>query len=179
MTPKSQIIAAIQKAVQDHYAGMAGAPAPAVIAAEAQSQAYVFEIGTLVVNQNPYGTVADLDLPTVYPDTTGETRRIRRTGVLRDKHAGDPLSPTSPIPGGTDLPLFYEELKSLEDDHLTEVQGSTSNDELSEIDKYHHNIVKVLRLRYGIKNRLVKTGPAAGNATDGYVLIAYSGGDGH
>ena len=177
MSLHDEILTAIEQTVEAHFKGN-----PLVnreqVEAEKRAQQYTFEIGTLVVKQNPYATAVDLEYPTLYPEGTGETRRIRKAGVLREYHAENPLPLNAPIPGGTAFPFLYEEKQSLYDDGLyedvlPEEPGPPGQDSYTAVGKYLHNVIKMVRLRYAMKNR---TGPN-GKLSKGWVLVLYSGGD--
>ena len=177
MALHDEILSAIEHAVQAHFEGNPIVD-QARIDEEKRVQRYAFEIGTLVVNQNPYAAPTDLELPTIYPEGIGETRRIRKAGVLRNYHAEDPLPIGAPIPGGTSFPFLYEDRESLYDDGLEadvlpEQPGLTRNDSYTRVGKYLHNVIKMVRLRYAMKNR---TGPN-GKYSKAWVLVLYSGGD--
>jgi hypothetical protein len=177
MALHAEILAAIENAVQAHFEGD-----PLVnqeqIEAEKRAQQYTFEIGTLVVKQNPYAAPVDLEYPTIYPEGTGETRRIRKAGVLREYHSEDPLPIGASIPAGTAFPFLYEDKESLYDDAmdadvLPEEAGPSDRDSYTRVRGYPHNVIKMVRLRYAMKNRLAPNG----KSSKAWVLILYSGGD--
>jgi hypothetical protein len=177
MTLHDEILTAIESTVEAHFKGNPLVN-PEQIEAEKRAQQYTFEIGTLVVKQNPYAAAVDLEYPTLYPEGTGETRRIRKAGVLREYHAENPLPLEASIPGGTAFPFLYEDKESLYDDGLDgdvlpEEPGLPTRDSYTRVGKYLHNVIKMVRLRYAMKNR---TGPN-GKPSKGWVLVLYSGGD--
>jgi hypothetical protein len=177
MALKDDILACIRQTVADFHQSDQP-PNPDLVKAEQLLYQQIFNLGFMIIDQNPYSAPLDLDLPTIYPVEKGETRRIRRLGVLKDMFSAQHLDETEPIPGGSEFPAFYPNLKSLEDDGVhEEPDPDKSHDDVTKVDKYVHNIIKVLRMRYGIKNRPETSGPDAGKPSEGYILIVYSGGD--
>jgi hypothetical protein len=177
MTLHDEILNAIEDAVEAHFKGDPLASREQIEAAK-RAQQYTFEIGTLVVKQNPYADAVDLEYPTLFPEGTGETRRIRKTGVLRQYHAENPLPLDAPIPGGTAFAFLYEDRASLYDDAMDEAAlpeepGPPGRDSYTGVGKYLHNVIKMVRLRYAMKNRP----DSKGKPSMGWVIVLYSGGD--
>ena len=177
MALHDEILTAIEDAVQAHYEGNPDFD-QAKVDAQKAIQRYTFELGTLVVKQNPYVSAENLAFPTLYPEANGETRRIRKVGVLRDRHSENPLTPEESIPGGIAFPFAYENKASLHDDGLDEdvlpeEQGPTAGDSMTAVGKYIHNIIKIVRVRYAMKDR---KGPN-GKDSKAWMLVMYSGGD--
>jgi hypothetical protein len=136
-----------------------------------------YELGEYIVDQNPYAPCNKLDLPEIPTDASVETRRIRKTGVLRDRTSFNHLAPAEQIPAGQIFDFIYPKLTSLEDDEFdttsSEDQGSTAGDSPNHMDIYRHNVVKLMRFRYNLLNRSddgVHFRPA-------FLLVLYSGGD--
>ena len=71
MSLHDEILTAIEQTVEAHFKGNALVNREQV-EAEKQAQQYTFEIGTLVVKQNPYAAAVDLEYPTQYPEGTGK-----------------------------------------------------------------------------------------------------------
>src|SRR4051794_22165765 len=98
MALKDEIIVAIRQAVTDHFQNEAATPEQ--VEAQRNLNEYLYRLGFLAIEQNPYAPMSELEIPTRIPVEDGETRRIRRIGPLADKHAGNPLGENGSIPGG-------------------------------------------------------------------------------
>jgi hypothetical protein len=180
MALKDAVLQGIASAVTTFYQNANPPLTPAQLAKEIQVQQYKFEFGNLVVDQNPYAKPDDLEPPTRFPTGTGETRLIRRAGLLREHHADDPLPVNRPIPGGPVYRFTYENLASLDDLlDATEVPGGMGGDDLNKVGDYAHHIVKAVRIRYRIKTRKFINGPLQGQPHIAHVIILYSGGETH
>jgi hypothetical protein len=152
--------------------------------ADDQEQSYA--LGEYIVNQNPYSFPFQLDLPKIPTDPQVETRRIRKTGVLRHQHAySPPANPQLPsneaIPGGFVFEFVYPDLLSLNDVETDlgdpDPDADTSNDLLNKKKVYQHNIVKIVRFRYSLLNRTMPVGGQQ-HPSPAYLLVMYSGADG-
>ena len=167
---------AIVTAVQSYFREVAPETPPAFVAHVATCEQDSYELGEYIVEQNPYATCADLDLPDIPPGASVETRRVRKTGVLRDRTSFFPLPPTDQIPAGQVFDFIYPKLASLQDNELdttgSQTQGSTGGDSPNHMDIYRHNVIKMIRFRYNLRNRV-----EGGHHRPAYMLVLYSGGD--
>lgn len=150
--------------------------------------AYGTAPGAFIIEQNPYAAWEDIDFPNLPLDPRGENPWVRRSGVLRDKNALDPLEEKEPIPGGIVVNFSYGGAPELED---RVPFRKPPGDVLPDPDKpapdrtkfYPHNIVKAVRLRYTVLDRRYKPSSpfvqteGGRDRQTGYILIMYSGND--
>lgn len=164
----------------------AGRPlAPVTVPKVVATVLSTYDLGDYIIDQNPYAFPNQLDLPAIPSDPVSETRRVRKTGVLRDNHAYSPpanpqLPTTSPVPGGFVFDFVYPDLPSLDDGDGTtpgETPVGASGGDAGSLNKkevYPHNVIKIIRFRYNTTNR---DDPTTGIAPPAYLLVMYSGGD--
>jgi len=166
----------------------------------ADHAAYESSLGAFIVEQNPYASWEDIDFPGLPLDPNGENRWVRRSGVLADYNALNPLPPDKPIPGGIVVNFSYIDWPELKDYRDDEHPGQMPPAEVFIKPKadvelasrpvpfknrfYPHNVVKAVRLRYTVfDRRYAKSGTEVtedGLARDkqiSYIMILYSGGD--
>jgi len=162
--------------------------------------AYETSLGAFIVEQNPYGSWDDLDFPGLPLAPNGENPWVRRSGVLADYNALNPLPPDKAIPGGIIVNFSYIDWPELQDynhnDHPGEIPPAeafikpeaevelTTRPVPFQNRFYPHNVVKAVRLRYTVFDRRYgKSGHEVANdglARDkqiSYIVILYSGGD--
>jgi hypothetical protein len=168
---------------------------------------YETALGGFIIEQNPYATWEHLVFPNLPMNPDGENQWVRKSGVLAENHAGRPLAPDKPIPGGMVVNFSYADWEYLRDTEGREgitvpLPGAASSSEpdplpapASDPEKpkgdlppdfttfYPHNIVKSVRLKYRYLDRLY---PPTGEVAEaqgkrdvhtGYILILYSGSD--
>jgi len=157
----------------------------------AGSTAYETSLGSFIIEQNPYASWENIDFPNLPLDPHDENPWVRRSGVLRDNNALNPLRANEPIPGGTIVNFSYVNDPDLQDDgtfvkppgDLPKDPNKPPKPAPDRTDFYPHNIVKAVRLRYSVFDRrfgkLSSFADTEGrDRQTGYILILYSGSDG-
>jgi hypothetical protein len=156
-------------------------------------------LGAFIVEQNPYASWENIDFPNLPLDPNGENPWVRRSGVLADHNALNPLSEDLPIPGGIVVNFSYVDWPELQsynpNDHprgqLPPPEAFVKPEAEVELTTrpvpfnnrfYPHNIVKAVRLRYTVFDRRYKRSSDQSGATGrdkqiGFILVLYSGGD--
>lgn len=166
----------------------------------ANQLSYETALGSFIIEQNPYASWDGIDFPSLPLSPNGENPWVRRSGVLADCNALNPLSPDKPIPGGIVVNFSYVDWPELRDynqnDHPAETPPAEAfikpEAEVELTTKpvpfksrfYPHNVVKAVRLRYTVFDRRYR--PSGHEVTkDGlardkqisYILVLYSGSD--
>jgi hypothetical protein len=147
----------------------------------AGSSTYPGTLGNFIIEQNPYAKFDDIIFPDFPLDPNGENRWVRRSGVLSEYYAGNPLPGTEPIPAGhvvhfsySDWPHLVEPQKPLPEYDQTrptfdangipeipsaflkppaEVSPPAGTLPPDSATSVAHNIVKTVRLRYSFFDR--------------------------
>ena len=136
---------------------------------------YSTELGDYILGQNPYARVDTLVKPNLprdsaghvdpqlevpndhtYPDPSKPIPDVLKAGVLRDYHAKSHFPNDKNVPFGISFPFGID----------------TGRNTMYMED---HNVVKMLLLRYELKDRK-KDPPLSGNS-NAYLIVCYSGGD--
>jgi len=162
--------------------------------------AYETSLGGFIIEQIPYASWDDLDFPGLPLDPNGENPWVRRSGVLADHNALDPLPEDKPIPGGIIVNFSYVDWPELQDSRAqnpgelptpeafikpTDADVTLKTTPVPPRTRYYpHNIVKAVRVRYTVFDRRYRKSSdnAAEKGRDkqiGYILVLYSGSDSH
>jgi hypothetical protein len=149
--------------------------------------AYETSLGAFIIEQNPYAAWENIDFPNLPLDPQGENPWVRRSGVLRNNNALNPLPAKEAIPGGNTVNFSYVSAPELVDDGTFvnppgDVLPDPKKPAPDHTEFYAHNVVKAVRLRYSVFDR--RYGKSSEDATSfgrdkqtGYILILYSGND--
>lgn len=137
---------------------------------------YETSLGSFIIEQNPYSSWENLVFPNLPLDPNGENPWVRKSGVLVDHHAGNPLPKDKPIPGGMVVDFSYSDWQHLYDpeeprDGESAARTATvfppdKTPEAPESDPprkqslppqytyfFGHNIIKSVRLKYKFLDR--------------------------
>jgi hypothetical protein len=87
------------------------------------SAGYESALGSFLVEQIPYASWENLDLPNIPLDPNGENTWVRRSGVLSEYNAQKPLPAEQPIPGGIVVNFSYADWKYLREPDDPEDSG--------------------------------------------------------
>jgi hypothetical protein len=165
---------ALESAAREFFRDFAGEPMPANFIEILQ---YEQDFGSYVLSQNPYADIANLSLPTIPTELDTERRWVRKSGVLRDHTAVDPLDGALPIPAGQVVPFTSEDWEGLRETDSTMDPGPGSKTNPDGLPPnhtviYNHRVVKLLRFRYTVNERRKE-----GDRQASYLLCLFSGGD--
>jgi hypothetical protein len=148
---------------------------------------YETSLGAFIIEQNPYASWEDIEFPNLPLDPKAENPWVRRSGVLRNYNALNPLPASEPIPGGLVVNFSYVDAPEFQDTRPYvkppgEVPPDTTRPTPDETRFYPHNVVKAVRVKYLVYDRrFKKSSPfVAAQGRDrqtGYILVLYSGSD--